>query len=68
MDKSKKLYRSRKNRIFGGVCGGIGEYFNIDPTIVRLIWALLTIASFGTGILLYLIAWFIIPRNPRHKW
>jgi phage shock protein C len=47
MNKPKKLYRSGENRIFGGVCGGIGEYFNIDPTIVRLIWVLLTIASFG---------------------
>jgi phage shock protein PspC (stress-responsive transcriptional regulator) len=68
MDKPKKLYRSGENRILGGVCGGIGEYFNVDPTIVRLIWVLLTIASFGSGILFYLIAWFIIPRNLKHKW
>jgi phage shock protein C len=63
----KRLYRSGKERILGGVCGGIGEYFDIDPTIVRLLWVLF-ILGFGTGLLAYIIAWIIIPRNPRHKW
>lgn len=67
MAKAKRLYRSGKDRILGGVCGGIGEHFNIDPTIVRLLWVFLTLV-YGAGILLYLIAWFIIPRNPKHKW
>jgi phage shock protein C len=67
MAKVKRLYRSAKNRILGGVCGGIGEYLNIDPTIIRLVWILLCFAG-GTGLLLYFIAWLIMPRNPNHKW
>lgn len=49
-----------------GVCGGFAEYFNTDPTIVRLLWVLLTLASFGAGIVLYLACMFIIPVNPAH--
>jgi phage shock protein PspC (stress-responsive transcriptional regulator) len=63
----KKLYRSSKDRILGGVCGGIGEFFGIDPTIVRLAWILFSFMG-GAGILFYLIAWLIIPRNPKQKW
>jgi len=48
-----------------GVCGGIAEYVNLDPSIVRLIWVLLTLLG-GSGIILYLIAWFIVPANPEH--
>ncbi|MEN3007221.1 MAG: PspC domain-containing protein [Candidatus Methanosuratincola petrocarbonis] len=59
----KRLYRSNSNRILGGVCGGIAEYFNIDPVIIRLIWIVFTVI-YGFGILLYLIAWVIIPRSP----
>lgn len=61
MDMNKKLYRSNTNRMLCGVCGGIGEYFNIDPTIVRLLWALF--ACSGTGLLAYLIAAVIIPLD-----
>jgi len=57
----KKLVRSKKNRMIGGVCGGIAEYLGIDPTIVRLIWAVTTL-FWGTGIILYLLAWAIIPE------
>jgi phage shock protein PspC (stress-responsive transcriptional regulator) len=67
MAKMKRLYRSGNERVLGGVCGGIAEYFNIDPTIVRLLW-ILFIFAFGAGILLYLIAWLIMPRNPKQKW
>ncbi len=56
---TKKLYRSRTNRFICGVCGGIGEYLNIDPTIIRLLLVLL--ACTGTGILAYFIAAIIIP-------
>lgn len=58
----KKLYRSRKNRMIYGVCGGIAEYFNIDPTLIRL--ALVLFACTGTGILAYFIAAIIIPDEP----
>ena len=57
-----KLYRSRKNRMLCGVCGGIGEYLNIDPTLVRLLAVLLGCS--GTGILVYIIAAIIIPDSP----
>ena len=56
----KKLYRSRTDRMICGVCGGIGEYFNIDATIVRLLFVLLGVTG-GTGILAYFIAAIIIP-------
>ncbi len=59
----KKLYKSVDNKVLCGVCGGLGEYFGIDPTIVRLIWVLLTLL-FGAGIVLYIIAIFLIPREP----
>ena len=56
----KKLYRSKHNAIVGGVCAGIAEYFEIDPTLVRLAWAVLIFLG-GTGIVAYLIAWLIVP-------
>jgi len=49
--------------MIAGVCGGIGEYANIDPTIVRLLWVLATLISFGAGIIAYLIAWIVCLRN-----
>lgn len=59
----KKLYRSLSNRMICGVCGGIGEYFNIDPTLIRLLWVLLSMGSCGTGLLIYIISAVIIPEN-----
>ena len=61
--KQKRLYRSKKERILGGVCGGIAEYLEADPTIIRLIWALITVFSMGAGLLAYLLAWMIIPEK-----
>ena len=51
------------NKMLDGVCGGIAEYFGIDPTVVRLIWALFSLMG-GCGILAYILAAIIIPRNP----
>ncbi len=59
---AKRIYRSTKNRMLGGVCGGIGEYFDIDPTIVRLVAVVFALS--GAGILAYIIAWIIIPDQP----
>ncbi len=59
----KRLYRSRKEKVFGGVCGGIGEYLGVDPVIVRLIWVVLTLLTMFMGIIVYLIAWIIIPEG-----
>ena len=60
---AKKLFRSRRKRIIAGVCGGIAEYFNIDPSMVRLGLVLFGAAG-GTGILAYIVAWIIIPEGP----
>ena len=62
MVKSKKLYRSKKHRMIAGVCGGLGEYFDIDPTLIRLGWVILTLGM-GIGLLAYIIAWIIIPEK-----
>ena len=62
-EKAKRLYKSSDNRILFGVCGGIGEYFNIDPVIVRLLW-LLFFLSLGSGLLAYIIAVIVIPAPP----
>jgi phage shock protein C len=59
----KRLYKSRKEKMIDGVCGGIAEYANVDPTIIRLIFFLLIFAG-GAGIILYLIAMIIMPRKP----
>ena len=59
----KRLYKSNKNKMIDGVCAGIAEYFSIDPTLVRLGAVVLTCAG-GCGILAYIIAAIIIPRNP----
>ena len=60
----KRLYRaSKKDSMLGGVCAGIANYFEVDPTLIRLLWVLITILSFGLGIIGYLIAWIIVPRK-----
>jgi phage shock protein C len=64
----KRLYRSGKDRILGGVLGGLAEYLNVDPTIIRILYILLLFASVGFIILAYLIGWMLIPRNPNHTW
>lgn len=56
----KRLQRSRTEKMIGGVCGGLAEYFNIDPTIVRILWVLITLLG-GAGLLLYIILWVIMP-------
>ncbi len=59
----KRLYRSRDDRMIAGVCGGLGEYFSIDPTIVRLILLFLMLWG-GGGVLVYILAWIVIPEQP----
>lgn len=60
---NKKLYRSKIDSMICGVCGGLGEYFDVDSTIVRLI-AIVLIFGWGSGLLAYLVAAIIIPKNP----
>ena len=59
----KRLYRSKKERILGGVCVGLGEHLDVDPTVIRLIWAVVSVLSIGTGIIIYILAWIIIPEE-----
>jgi len=60
---TKKLYRSRTNKMIAGVCGGLGDYFELDPTLIRLGTVVMVLAA-GAGILAYLIAWIIVPLEP----
>ena len=59
----KKIFRSNSNKKLAGVCGGIGEYFGIDPTLIRLAWVLMSLFV-GAGLIAYIIAAIIIPQNP----
>ena len=60
--EKKKLYKSRKNKMIGGVCGGLAEYLNMDPTIVRIIAGILCLVK-GLGVLVYLIMCIVMPYN-----
>ena len=66
-NRVKKLYLSEKNRKIGGVCAGLGEYFDKDPTIFRILFILVTLFSFGLGILGYLVIWLVVPAKPISK-
>jgi len=60
----KKLYRSKENKIFAGIIGGLGDFFEVDPTILRLIWLLVIVfTGFFPGVLVYIIACLIIPKK-----
>jgi phage shock protein C len=60
---AKRLYRSKKERMIAGVCGGVADYFNIDPVVARIIFVVLGL-GWGGGFLLYLIMWIIVPEEP----
>ncbi len=61
----KRLYRSNKNKVFAGICGGLGEYFDIDPVLLRLFWLLVVIfTGVVPGLAAYIIAIFVIPKHP----
>lgn len=62
MDERKRLYKSRNNKMISGVCAGIADYFNIDPSIVRVLWAVLALAA-GTGVLAYIACAIILPEG-----
>ncbi len=63
-DGYKKLYRSRKQRMIAGVCGGLGEYFGVDPTVMRVLFVVATVLGFGSSILIYLILLIVVPEEP----
>ena len=62
--EKKRLYKSATDKKICGVCGGIAEYFGIDPTIIRLVWAVLALV-YGSGVLVYIIAALVLPDAPR---
>jgi phage shock protein C len=59
----KRLYRSQKERMIGGICGGLGDFFQVDPIIFRLIFVLMLLGA-GSGVLVYIIMMLIIPEEP----
>ena len=63
MSFDKKLYKSKSNKVLAGVCGGIGEYFGVDATWIRLAWVVLSLSG-GAGLIAYIIAALIIPDEP----
>jgi phage shock protein C len=63
MTNPKRLYRSRTDRKIAGICGGLGQYFGVDPVIFRIVWLLLLL-GLGAGLVVYLILWLIIPTEP----
>jgi phage shock protein C len=63
MAETRKLYRSRSNRQIAGVCGGLAEYFNMDATLLRVLFIVLAVLG-GSGVVLYLAMWIIVPREP----
>ena len=63
MDSTRKLYRSKTDRMLGGVCGGLAEYLNTDATMIRVLVVLLTVLG-GAGPIIYLAMWIIVPNQP----
>lgn len=62
--ETKRLYRSDTSKMIAGVCGGIGEYFGIDPTILRIVWVLIVVfTGFVPGVLVYILAVLVMPRQ-----
>ena len=60
---AKKLYRSRKDKMIGGVAGGLADYFEVDPTLVRIVF-IVTLFLGGSGVLAYIILWIVVPEEP----
>ena len=66
--ETKRLYRSRTNKVFAGICGGLGEYLNVDPVLIRVIWLIVVLCSgVFPGLVAYIIAIFIVPKKQDSK-
>jgi phage shock protein C len=61
---NRRLYRSHTDKVIGGVAGGVAEYLDLDPAIVRVVWALLALLTGGVFFLLYIVMWIVVPVNP----
>jgi phage shock protein C len=64
MAQTRKLYRSRTDRKLAGVCGGLAQYFNLDATLIRVLFIVLAVLG-GSGLVLYLAMWIIVPNEPQ---
>jgi phage shock protein C len=64
MAQTRKLYRSRTDRKLAGVCGGLAQYFNADPTLIRVLFVVLALLG-GPGLVIYLVLWIIVPEEPQ---
>ena len=64
MSEYRKLYRIDEGKVFGGLCAGLGEYFNVDPIVLRLCWVLFACFA-GCGIIAYLIGLLVVPKQPK---
>jgi phage shock protein C len=63
MDAGRKLYRSTSNRQVAGVCGGLAEYFNLDATLIRVLFVILAVLG-GSGVIIYVAMWILVPKQP----
>jgi phage shock protein C len=63
MNATRKLYRSKTNRQVAGVCGGLAEYFNLDATLIRILFVVLAVLG-GSGLVIYVAMWIIVPKEP----
>jgi phage shock protein C len=63
MDPTRKLYRSKTNRQVAGVCGGLAEHFNLDATLIRVLFVVLAVLG-GSGLIIYVAMWIIVPKEP----
>ena len=61
---NRRLYRSRRDSILGGVAGGVADYFDMDPSIVRIVWAVLALVTGGIFLVLYIVMWIVVPEGP----
>jgi phage shock protein C len=64
MAQTRKLYRSRTDRKLAGVCGGLAQYFNADPTLIRVLFVVLALLG-GPGLVIYLVLWILVPEEPQ---
>ena len=65
---NRRLYRSRTDSVIGGVAGGVAEYLDVDPSIVRIVWAVLAIVTGGIFFVLYIVMWIVVPETPMGTW
>lgn len=61
---NRRLYRSRRDSVLGGVAGGVADYLDVDPSIVRIIWAILALVTGGLFLVLYIVMWIVVPEGP----